>query len=342
MRIFSKLRRYFKQVFSRENVLPQDIDRASYNVVARWDLSGRAAITRASEAFCFGGYSDVYRGTMRQRHTPTIEVAVKVLRFHGPATAMLDRRHFKRLYAEVDIWSRLDHPNIAEFSGFTMPSRSNEMPTVISPWYGRGNIVKWLENGAIPDRLVLLLEVVSGVTYLHSNHIVHGDIKAENVLLDNSAHARLCDFGLSHFTDDYPNDLSHSVQLSSFNLGYTLHYSSPELLSHSRSTRMSDIWALGCLGMQILTNQIPYGHLETRYEVKSAIRTGQLPFHMGMFSARNDSEKVLLQFIRTCWDTEPPKRPSATQFLGIVEQLITSGLKVEERLVIRTLNDLTD
>lgn len=84
-----------------------------------------------------------------------------------------------------------------------------------------------------------LAEVISGVAYLHEAGIVHGDIKAANVLVSFDVHALLCDFGLAK--DD--RDVTSTVVKGAGSCPWM----SPEVLKGESRTFSSDTWAVGML-----------------------------------------------------------------------------------------------
>ncbi|KAJ2922871.1 hypothetical protein H1R20_g14226, partial [Candolleomyces eurysporus] len=113
--------------------------------------------------------------------------------------------------------------------------------------------------------LLKLLDVLSGLSYLHKNNIVHGDIKGANVLVDSQGRACLADLGLSRLTD--PQILTwSSIQSIVLSLG-TLLWQAPELLSaqlqeHFTSpTTSSDVYAIGCLAYEMFTGLLPFAEL---------------------------------------------------------------------------------
>ncbi|KAG8959048.1 hypothetical protein FRC03_008517 [Tulasnella sp. 419] len=319
----------------RRRVSRRRVEGELYEAIAQWDLTDRAKVEKNAAVFSFSGFfSDVHYGSMRLDGGVKNEVAMKLLRFHGRITSQLNIKNLERVFREVYIWTQLQHPNIAQFHGFIISENSNELPTIISQWYKNGNLVKYLDDGSLRNTVFLLHDVASAVVYLHSKFIVHGDIKGENVLIDDSGRARLCDFGLSHFVDDYSGDLASLVQLSSANRGYTLRFTSPELLESDKSTPMSDVWALGCLAMQLLTGQIPYARLQYKRDIKQSIKQIEPPYEISAYSTRNSLEDALLEIISRCWDKEPRNRPSSSQFLEKTEELISQGLVCMGRLSI--------
>jgi len=94
---------------------------------------------------------------------------------------------------------------------------------------------------------------------LHSKNVIHGDIKAANILTDQNANIKLSDFGASKVlevpTDDL--DISQSGFLFDKAKG-SLYWMAPETLYGSPYGRRSDIWALGCTLIEIATGKHPW------------------------------------------------------------------------------------
>lgn len=101
-------------------------------------------------------------------------------------------------------------------------------------------------------------QVASGLCYLHDEaRIVHGDIKAENVLITDEGHALLADFGLSTTVTAGPSNTTENVRQR-----YTLAYCAPEIVDDTAEdpiapgvkrskTKMSDVYAYGVLLYQV-------------------------------------------------------------------------------------------
>ncbi|KAI9206257.1 kinase-like domain-containing protein [Polychytrium aggregatum] len=72
---------------------------------------------------------------------------------------------------------------------------------MVSPFLPNGTLLKYVSDASNPrsveEKLRLLYQVAAGMSYLHGNNIVHGDLKAENILLDSSFNSVITDFGLS-------------------------------------------------------------------------------------------------------------------------------------------------
>ncbi|KAG7090225.1 hypothetical protein E1B28_011825 [Marasmius oreades] len=102
--------------------------------------------------------------------------------------------------------------------------------------------------------LFITYDIASGLSHLHSNKIVHGDLKGVNILITPDKRACIGDFGLSRVDET----------LTSVGSVGTVRWISPELLlssSHSASTASSDVYAYACVCYEIFTGKIPFHEL---------------------------------------------------------------------------------
>lgn len=89
--------------------------------------------------------------------------------------------------------------------------------------------------------------VVIGLSYMHENDIVYGDLKPENVLIDHNGYAKLSDFGVSYYEGDRDQDETGTKE-----------YLAPEVLSMSHCGMESDWWAFGCFIYEMVTGELPF------------------------------------------------------------------------------------
>ena len=120
-------------------------------------------------------------------HVPTIsKVAIKIVR-----KAALFPEEMQKLQREAVIVKQLDHPNIVKFHDVL---ESSSCVYLVCEFISGGELFEHIAvKGAFsePRAARLFAQVCAGVRYLHSNNIVHRDIKAENVLLDACGNAKL-------------------------------------------------------------------------------------------------------------------------------------------------------
>lgn len=95
----------------------------------------------------------------------------------------------------------------------------------------------------------LLLQLASGVSYLHAHHILHRDLKTSNLLLSNRGLLKIADFGMARYVGDPPPQNLTTLVV-------TLWYRAPELLLGTpKYGREIDLWSVGCIFGELLTRE---------------------------------------------------------------------------------------
>ncbi|KAF8340608.1 kinase-like domain-containing protein [Cantharellus anzutake] len=119
---------------------------------------------------------------------------------------------------------------------------------LVSKWCTNGNVMQYLRAHPNSNRTDLVVGMANGLHHLHSRkpQIIHGDLKPDNVLISDEGAAQLCDFGMSRVM----NELSRVAQTTSTPLGYTIRYSSYEVIVEEKKTEFSDVYAFGCTSIQ--------------------------------------------------------------------------------------------
>ncbi|KAF7333429.1 Protein kinase domain-containing protein [Mycena venus] len=155
---------------------------------------------------------------------------------------------------EAVIWRQLCHPNLLPFFGvYYLDNRL----CLVSPWMEHGNVVQFLRN-APPDtnRLSLILDVALGLKYLHAQNVVHGDLKAINILVTPSRRACIADFGLASIANAMSLRFTHSTAKPG---GGTARYQAPELIQgESPSHFGSDVYAFACVCYEVGLPRHPF------------------------------------------------------------------------------------
>ncbi|KAJ7731571.1 hypothetical protein DFH07DRAFT_755579 [Mycena maculata] len=269
-----------------------------------------------------GFFSDVYKGTWRGR-----TVAIKCL---APATP---RDLFLR---EVNIWRELRHPNVLELYGAS--GASGDGPWFfVCPYERFGSLTGFLRrvaqegdaarNGREGDLLRFMHEVAKGMEYLHGKGVLHGDLKAANVLVDDRIHCLVSDFGQSEMKSE-----AYRISGAAPPHG-TLRWQAPELMLGSADlTPEMDVYSYAICCIEILS----MGRLPWPLMSDEAVRTFVLKDNTRpkIPPTRFDSP-ALHELLRVCWDEDPSVRPP---FSRIVKE--AKHLRKAAELPVEGLDDL--
>lgn len=273
----------------------------------------------------YGGFSDVWQCDARFYDGKIITVAVKKFRTvriprDADASATTNKL-LKRLTKELDIWMSLQHPNITPLIGFVL---TDDM-CMISPWYPNGNVGEYIIQHPEVDRIKLVSDVACGLAYLHNlaSPMVHGDMKPDNVLIDESGDAHIIDFGLSSVLEaEAP--LATSFTTASLQDSGNIRWMAPELVMEEGCTRSpsTDVYSFGSVALYIYTGEIPFKRIPTIQIIYALVR-GQTPL-----GEREDYPALWapgLEWFRdllvVCWDLKPEIRPSMTNLEERIKSL---------------------
>ncbi|XP_020606588.1 mitogen-activated protein kinase kinase kinase 2-like isoform X3 [Orbicella faveolata] len=140
-------------------------------------------------------------------------------------------------------------------------------------------------------------QMLQGIKFLHSQNVIHRDIKGSNVLLDGEGNVKLADFGLSKMIQK----VGSKTNLVSY-CG-TPYWMAPEIFWGKGYGRKVDIWSLGCTVVEMLTGKPPLGHLES---AAAMFRIGSKPIEPTL------PENVSLdakEFVKAALTWKPDERP---------------------------------
>ncbi|KZP18153.1 kinase-like protein [Athelia psychrophila] len=127
-----------------------------------------------------GRHSQVYRGWYTQSSGEKLSVAVKV-----PMCTPQSRRDVEeRLMREIITWKRVSREeDVADFMGIYRAP--NEPPYLILPYYKNNNLLQYMATRSPDERLARAKEIARGLDLLHSNHVIHGDLKLVRLVSSN-------------------------------------------------------------------------------------------------------------------------------------------------------------
>ncbi|KAG6808431.1 hypothetical protein H0H92_004134 [Tricholoma furcatifolium] len=235
--------------------------------------------------------------------------------FGGIEKGYWDGKVIQALSREIMPWGQLCHENILPFYGISYIDGEGGKLGLVSPFLENGNVVQFLKRYPNVDRLSLIFGVAAGMSYLHNNGLVHGDIKGQNILVTDTVPPRAClaDFGFTTITDVH--GLRSSELSSNAAEGGTTQFEAPELLDPKipyRRTEASDVYAFAMACYEIFTGSIPF---PGRREVHVIFMVGQLgkrpPRPLEQIYRDRGLSDLMWQLIENAWSQDPVARPTA-------------------------------
>jgi eukaryotic-like serine/threonine-protein kinase len=178
-------------------------------------------------------------------------VAIKVLKRGTDTDEVL-----RRFRIERQILAKLEHPNITRL--LDAGTTRDGLPYFVMEFVEGTPITKFVQrkNMDLRGRLQLFLKVCSAVELAHRQHIIHRDIKPGNVLANEDCELKLLDFGIAKLLGVCPDNEEVTVAAER---RFTPIYAAPEQSAGRAATIASDVYSLGALLYELLTNTPPPG-----------------------------------------------------------------------------------
>ncbi|KFV89534.1 Mitogen-activated protein kinase kinase kinase 2, partial [Fulmarus glacialis] len=206
------------------------------------------------------------------------ELAVKQVQFDpdSPETS----KEVNALECEIQLLKNLLHERIVQYYGFLRDPPERTL-SIFMEYMPGGSIKDQLKSyGALTENVTrkYTRQILEGVHYLHSNMIVHRDIKGANILRDSAGNVKLGDFGASKRLQ--------TICLSGTGMKSvtgTPYWMSPEVISGEGYGRKADIWSVGCTVVEMLTEKPPWAEFEAMaaiFKIATQPTNPQLPPHV--------------------------------------------------------------
>ncbi|CAM9816703.1 unnamed protein product, partial [Chrysoparadoxa australica] len=248
-------------------------------------------------------------------------LAVKCIKLRhggeGKGSNCVPKEVLLRLQAELDVMSRLDHPNIVRYRGTECSERELNIFMDYIPGGSLAGFVK--RFGPLKESLVGMYmgRVLLGLCYLHENHIVHRDIKGANILVDIQGECKLADFGASAILGEGEEDAGVTAKGSGDKPGGELtsirgtpFWMAPEVVRQEGSGPLSDVWSVGCTVVELVSGKPPFSEFTSSISALFNIAMAQAPP-----APPSQLSPVGQDFVIKCMQPAPQDRPTVSQLL---------------------------
>ena len=193
-----------------------------------------------------GGMADVY---MAKDQKLNRKVAVKVLK----REYVDDEKFLKKFQREAQAIASLTHPNIVNIYDV---GAENGINYIVMELVGGITLKEYIKKkGCIsPQETVdISIQIASALSHAHNHHIIHRDIKPQNILISEDGMIKVTDFGIAKAAN------SNTVTSTATAIG-SVHYISPEQAKGRFCDEKSDIYSLGITMYEMVTGKVPFDH----------------------------------------------------------------------------------
>ncbi|KAJ7585365.1 kinase-like domain-containing protein [Mycena floridula] len=256
--------------------------------------------------FSQASYTSVHRAQQKNNNL----VALKSWRSTGMSYSNRVK-FYGRLEKEFKTWKSLCHPNIAPIFGTVDLEAFSGLPSLLMPFYHRGNINQHIRNTPSVDILYLLEGVACGLTYMHQKDLSHGNVRGCNILIADNGEAVLTDIGTSHLPQ--PPDWTISSGDSTRWMAPEVMSPEPDLSSSECdadtpfTTLKGDVYSFGMTVFEIYTKKQPFAHRKFYGPVVYEVMQGIRPPRPSNCPQLTDD---IWRLIQSCWEQDPQNRPT--------------------------------
>lgn len=209
------------------------------------------------------------------------------------------------LHKEIKMLKRLSHRNIVRYLGelYLDSDTSDSDLNIILEFIENGSLASVIRSfTSVSERVVSIYikQVLEGLAYLHSQGVVHRDIKGANILVTKEGVVKLADFGVAMKLDD---------TLKSGSLVGSPFWMAPEIIVQTgHCSSACDIWSLGCTVVELITGNPPYYELGPMPALFRIVEDNSPPLPPNISA-------VLRDFLVQCFQKEPLLRVDAHTLL---------------------------
>ncbi|XP_078073197.1 tyrosine-protein kinase Src42A-like [Mustelus asterias] len=268
----------------------------SYKTVDKWE--------RPKEEFtlikCIGSghYGEVWKAIWNGN----VPVAIKMLKN--------DTTDSSNLLKEAQIMKNFHHHNLIPL--YAVCTRKEPF-FIVTELMRHGDLLKYLRRSedrfTFPQLVDMAVQIATGMSYLESNHYVHLDLAARNILVGDNMICKISDFGLTKLLKDVNVTNIPNCQLP-------IKWTAPEVVLMNQVSMKSDVWSFGIVLFEIITHgMIPYPGTPNRLVLSELLQGYRMPCPTGC-------PQPIYSIMKDCWNDIPSQRPSFSMLKLQLEDFI--------------------
>jgi len=163
-----------------------------------------------------------------------------------------------------------------------------------------------------------VIQIAQGLRYLHTQRVVHGDLRGSNILVDADGNPRICDYGLAFIIEP--------SEFTSIKTAGACRWTAPEIMNPPHDAKSanalftieSDIYSFAMTVLEVFTGQIPFSNKKNDSSVIFSVLDSGRPELPPFLKGR----KSLRRLIQECWHQEPGRRPTSR---AVTERLLADA-----------------
>lgn len=251
-------------------------------------------------------FGSIHEGSYHPKNRNKTRVMIKML------ADISNRESHHQFLTEFSLLMKISHPFIVELIGVVV-----EQPQMILQEYCQmGNLLNYLRANRTtinPDVEIKLwaYQIAAGMNYLGTKNVIHRNLAARNVLLQNAQQIKICDFGLAKLLQR-----EQDMYVSRQTVKFPSKWYAPESVKHREFSTKSDVFSYGVLLWEMYSfGEEPWGKHVTGPEAMQKLEKGN---HLPIPSR---CPEEAYDHLKDCWNLDPAQRPTFSTLMNFFDKL---------------------